>query len=229
MTGSQVDIKENEIFALSPELLTTLLKDHTLSSEDKQVNIFWATNSYADRGDGYQYGDQITIEAITGPNGNVIVPRAVKSLLYIAYIISWNILQMDGLKGIIPNSCGERRTLVANLFGETETITTRCHGCKDGDILAHNGTYAVIKDWGATYTYYLGRLMKEYTDDDIAFNFREFFRVNDTWVNVQMQDFTEGSDIDWSKSVEEIDAQLYAKYNLSDEEISFIKSMIKPM
>lgn len=46
---------------------------------------------------------------------------------------------------------------------------------------------------------------------------------------VPMQNFTEGSDIDWSKSVVEIDAQLYAKYNLSDEEIAFIESMIKPM
>lgn len=46
---------------------------------------------------------------------------------------------------------------------------------------------------------------------------------------IPMQDFTANSDIDWSKSVAEIDAQLYAKYNLSDEEISFIESMIKPM
>ncbi|MDE5727126.1 MAG: Eco57I restriction-modification methylase domain-containing protein [Duncaniella sp.] len=46
---------------------------------------------------------------------------------------------------------------------------------------------------------------------------------------VPMQDFTEDSDIDWGKSVAEIDAQLYAKYNLSDEEITFIESMIKPM
>lgn len=49
------------------------------------------------------------------------------------------------------------------------------------------------------------------------------------FIFVPMQDFTEGSDIDWSKSVEEIDAQLYAKYNLSNEEIAFIESMIKPM
>ena len=51
----------------------------------------------------------------------------------------------------------------------------------------------------------------------------------DTWANVPMQDFTANSDIDWSKSVAEIDAQLYAKYNLSKDEISFIESMIKPM
>ena len=46
---------------------------------------------------------------------------------------------------------------------------------------------------------------------------------------VPLQDFTEKSDIDWSKSVAEIDQQLYKKYNLSEEEIAFIESMIKPM
>lgn len=51
----------------------------------------------------------------------------------------------------------------------------------------------------------------------------------ETWANVPMQDFTPYSDIDWSKSIPEIDAQLYAKYGLSKEEIAFIESMIKPM
>ena len=53
--------------------------------------------------------------------------------------------------------------------------------------------------------------------------------VRDKFRFVPIQDFTENSDIDWSKSVEEIDKQLYAKYQLSDDEISFIESMIKPM
>lgn len=73
----------------------------------------------------------------------------LKSLLYITYIISWNIWQMDGLKGVIPGSCGERRTVVADLFGESETVT-QCQGCKTGDIRDHNGTYAIIKDWKST-------------------------------------------------------------------------------
>ena len=320
MIDTQVDIKENDILRLSPELLNTLLKDHTLSTDKYQVNIFWATESYAHRGVGYQYYDPITIESITGDNGNVIVPRAVKSrqeqqqrsremaevftpswicnkqnnlvdnawfgregvfntevddpdgthswivntepivfpegktwrdyvnenrleitcgeapylvsrydtvtgepipvdrrigmldrklrvigentstssewlkaaqsaymsiygfewqgdnlvlareallytfidyyrakfgkdpqlksLLYIAYIISWNMWQMDGLKGVIPNSCSERRTVVYDLFGETETVS-QCEGCKSADIEKHNGTYALIKDWHA--------------------------------------------------------------------------------
>lgn len=79
MTFQQVDIKENEIFELSPELLNTLLKDRTLSKDNCQVNIFWATDSYAHLGKGYQYDDKITVDVITGTNGNIIVPRAIKS------------------------------------------------------------------------------------------------------------------------------------------------------
>ncbi|MEG1718645.1 MAG: DEAD/DEAH box helicase, partial [Bacteroidales bacterium] len=49
------------------------------------------------------------------------------------------------------------------------------------------------------------------------------------WRYVPLQDFTAQSDIDWSKSITEIDKQLYAKYGLSEDEITFIESMIKPM
>ncbi len=51
----------------------------------------------------------------------------------------------------------------------------------------------------------------------------------DTWANIPNQDFTNQSDIDWNKSIHEIDQQLYAKYNLSEDEIEFIEKMIKPM
>lgn len=46
---------------------------------------------------------------------------------------------------------------------------------------------------------------------------------------VPMQDFTSNSDIDWNKTIPEIDKQLYAKYNLSEDEIVFIEEKIKPM
>lgn len=49
------------------------------------------------------------------------------------------------------------------------------------------------------------------------------------WKYVPLQDFTSASDIDWSKSVADIDRQLYAKYGLNDEEISFIESHVKEM
>lgn len=43
------------------------------------------------------------------------------------------------------------------------------------------------------------------------------------------RDFTNNSDIDWSKSFSEIDRQLYSKYELSPEEIDFIESKVAPM
>ena len=46
---------------------------------------------------------------------------------------------------------------------------------------------------------------------------------------VPIQNFTSKGDIDWSKSIPEINQQLYVKYNLTDEEITFIEKMIKPM
>ena len=51
----------------------------------------------------------------------------------------------------------------------------------------------------------------------------------DTWFNIPLQDFTDNSDINWKESIEYIDQELYAKYGLTDEEIAFIESMIKPM
>ena len=53
--------------------------------------------------------------------------------------------------------------------------------------------------------------------------------VPSKWKYVPLQDFTENSDIDWSKSIHEIDLQLYKKYGLSDEEIDFIEKNVKEM
>lgn len=51
----------------------------------------------------------------------------------------------------------------------------------------------------------------------------------DTWRLVPLQDFTAGSDIDWSQSVAEIDRQLYKKYALTPDEIAFIEEKVSPM
>jgi hypothetical protein len=70
----------------------------------------------------------------------------LESIQFLAYIISWNVWQMDGLKGVVPNSCGERKTIEQDLFGEKEIITA-CDGCKTDNIHKHNGIYCLIKDW----------------------------------------------------------------------------------
>lgn len=69
----------------------------------------------------------------------------LKSLYSIANIISWNIWQMDGLKCVVPNSCGIKPSVQQSLFGESEMVS--CEGCRCGDIHRHNGIYCLIKDW----------------------------------------------------------------------------------
>ena len=51
----------------------------------------------------------------------------------------------------------------------------------------------------------------------------------DKWKYVPLQDFTAHSDIDWSKSVAEIDRQLYREYDLTADEIEFIETHVKEM
>ena len=92
-----------------------------------------------------------------------------KTLKSIARIISWNFWQMDGLKMVVPNSCGEKPTCInqneinkagnknesqLNIFQEKvpEPIykPCPCEGCQIGDITKHNGDYCIIRDWQAT-------------------------------------------------------------------------------
>ncbi|MBQ0154412.1 MAG: Eco57I restriction-modification methylase domain-containing protein [Bacteroidales bacterium] len=49
------------------------------------------------------------------------------------------------------------------------------------------------------------------------------------WNNIPLQDFSESSDIKWSRSIDEIDKQLYAKYNLSEEDTRYIDMAVKKM
>ena len=71
----------------------------------------------------------------------------LKSIQYIAKIISWNIWQMDGLKGVVPNSCTEVIKENTDLFGNSEKEVVKCNGCKSKNILLHNGKYCKIMDW----------------------------------------------------------------------------------
>ena len=49
------------------------------------------------------------------------------------------------------------------------------------------------------------------------------------WQYVPLQDFTPDSDIDWTKSIPDIDRQLYAKFGLDEKEIAFIEEKVKAM
>ena len=65
-----VDILEN---LLPTPLLEILLQDRTT-----EENIFWACNDYEELGSGYSFSDPITLDAIRGEHGRVIMPRVMK-------------------------------------------------------------------------------------------------------------------------------------------------------
>jgi len=71
----------------------------------------------------------------------------LKSINDIASIVSWNLWQMDGLKGVVPDSCKNGVTeKFHSLFGEEER-QVNCPGCQQDNIRKHNGTYCFVRDW----------------------------------------------------------------------------------
>ncbi len=66
------------------------------------------------------------------------------SMEYAAYIISWNIFQMDGLKGVVPGTC--HNVVESSIFDGD--VVRPCPGCtKEGPTLEHNGVYCLVRDW----------------------------------------------------------------------------------
>ena len=94
-----------------------------------------------------------------------------------------------------------------------------------------------------TETYLVVGPFKDYIERDNALTYTQtkFFHLlvfvykntqntmQKAYSMVPILDFTNTSDIDWSKPVAEIDQQLYAKYGLDESEVAFIESKIKPM
>ena len=76
---------------------------------------------------------------------NLLLAR--EALLW-TFIDSWNLWQMDGLKGVVPDSCRDGvPEPIQTLFGE-ELRMVYCDGCQQDNIRLHNGTYCLIRDWG---------------------------------------------------------------------------------
>ena len=70
---NNVDIVEQRIHELDPELLSILLRDETTDQ-----NIRWACDDYAYLGEGYAAENQIVPSLITGEHTDVIRPRILK-------------------------------------------------------------------------------------------------------------------------------------------------------
>lgn len=68
-------------------------------------------------------------------------------ILKCANVIAWNIWQMDGMKYVIPDSCCDEISTQIPLFGDEDTKSEPCSGCKNNKLLEHTGIYATIMDW----------------------------------------------------------------------------------
>lgn len=123
-------------------------------------------------------------------------------------------------KVILPESNNKGsfgETLVSPFVGEPDVVTTQ--------------TFISI---GFFDTDYEAKALLKYICGKFARALLSTLKITqhnkrETWANVPMQDFTEHSDIDWSKSIHEIDFQLYKKYGLDEKEISFIETHVKEM
>ena len=98
------------------------------------------------------------------------------------------------------------------LIGFTETFISV------GEVNTNSEAEAILKYVKSKFTRALLGVLKVTQDN-----------TRPTWQLVPLQDFTSASDIDWSKSIPEIDQQLYAKYGLDEGEIEFIETHVKEM
>ena len=66
-----------------------------------------------------------------------------KSVNYIAYIISWNLWQMDGLKMVVPGSCDNKYEMT--LFDGPKK--KECPACAKGEMTGHLGVACIVRHW----------------------------------------------------------------------------------
>ena len=79
---SSMDILENTIREQMPRILDILLLDRTTSSTNKNKNIIWANDNYINYGNkAYTAVAQMKPELVTGKMGQLIMPRALKSIV----------------------------------------------------------------------------------------------------------------------------------------------------
>lgn len=104
-------------------------------------------------------------------------------------------------------------------IGEPGTICTESYLVVGADLdLDRDAANNLCKYFSTKFLRFMHSLAKSSQDS-----------TSKTFKFVPIQDFSSNSDINWNKSIPEIDQQLYSKYQLNAKEIDFIEKMIKPM
>lgn len=106
-----------------------------------------------------------------------------------------------------------------SFVGEPNTICTESYLTIGAGLgMTENEANNLSKYLKTKFLRYLHSLLKSSQD-----------ATSKTFDYVPIQDISENSDIDWSKSIKDIDQQLYLKYELTEEEIKHIENSIKEM
>ncbi len=137
----------------------------------------------------------------------------------------------------------ERRYLIDNEYLRTFNVllAEANNNGRFGEVLTT--TIIAPPDIGASDTFIsIGCLSSKEEADNVALYLKTKFlrsllgikkvtqhNPKSVWVHIPILDFTPSSDIDWSKSIPEIDRQLYSKYHLSVEEMEFIETHVQEM
>lgn len=100
-----------------------------------------------------------------------------------------------------------------------------------GPYCAQNTTFLCA---GNFYTLFEAQSCLKYVKTKFARCMLGIFKVTqhttrEAWRAVPLQNFTQQSDINWDLSIPELDAALYQKYNLTQDEIDFIESNVSAM
>lgn len=115
---------------------------------DAAETAFKSTYAFEYHGDSLLIArEAMLVTFIENYNYKFIEEPLIETIQTIAYIISWNVWQMDGLKGVIPKTCEIKSVKNENLFGESEIEVTQCEGCHKENMFKHNGKYCLIKNW----------------------------------------------------------------------------------
>lgn len=111
-------------------------------------------------------------------------------------------------------------------FGESLSDPFVC-----GPYCAQNTTFLSA---GNFYTLFEAQSCLKYVKTKFARCMLGIFKVTqhttrEAWRAVPLQNFTQQSDINWDLSIPDLDAALYQKYNLTQDEIEFIESNVSAM
>lgn len=158
MTENENSMYESDFIRQNPELLQILLADHTLSTPERQVNIFWATHDYEERGEGYQYGSPILPSLITGGDDDILLPRVLKSA-------ERQNSRSRGMAEVFTPAwiCNAQNNLVDNAwFGREGVFNTEVNG-EDGSHTWTTNPAPVTFPEGKTWTDYLHDIRMEIT------------------------------------------------------------------